>query len=192
MQLVHESGGLRQFENTPTVRREPVRDPDPLHGRDTEPDGLRHGRAVQSAASCGGGACGGRALSVNRPRPCLSKPLLSAPDGCLRLPRRGHDSVRAKSPVGKHDDMRPPDMLLGRVPIRDECSSLRRSQAETLMNIPVRCAGSHKCNQTRIFKSDSFVWVNPLAYETNGRRLSCQWQSRHSTSSFANQPGKLT
>ena len=84
MQLLDKGGVLRQFEDTPAMRREPMRNPDPLHSGDADPTTFAITRAVQWLASCGGGAWvsrttsavllmeiralpGGRVLSLSRP-----------------------------------------------------------------------------------------------------------------------------
>ena len=50
----------------------------------------------------------------------LGKPFLPAPNGCLRLARGGHNGLRTEVIRSQQDDPRPPDMLLGRVPIGDD------------------------------------------------------------------------
>src|SRR4029079_7625142 len=50
----------------------------------------------------------------------LHEPLLPAPDASLRLARRRHDRVRARTVAGEKHDPRAPDVLLRRVAIGDD------------------------------------------------------------------------
>ena len=91
---------------------EPVRGPDALHRRDTEPHSLRHrpccpvGRLVRRRRLRQpdhlGGLAGGDRRLARRPGLVaqqardtrLGKPFLPAPNGCLRLACGGHDGLR--------------------------------------------------------------------------------------------------
>ena len=115
MQLLNEGRVLRQFEDAPAMGAEPVRGPDSLHSGDTEPHGLRHSprcpvgglvwRRRLGQPDHLGSLAGGDPRLARRPSLVaqqavdarLRKSLLPAPDCCLRLPRRGHDGVRAES-----------------------------------------------------------------------------------------------
>ena len=139
MQLLDEGGVLRQFEDAPAMWTEPVRGPDALHRRDTEPHSLRHrpccpvGRLVRRRRLRQpdhlGGLAGGDRRLARRPGLVaqqardtrLGKPFLPAPNGCLRLACGGHDGLRTEVIRSQQDDPRPPDMLLGGVPIGDDC-----------------------------------------------------------------------
>src|SRR5512132_492637 len=48
------------------------------------------------------------------------EPLLPAPDARLRLAAAAHDLGRAETVRGRQDDLRPPDVLLRAVPVRDD------------------------------------------------------------------------
>src|SRR5512143_591583 len=62
------------------------------------------------AASC-------RAEAVHAVR---HEPLLPAPDARLRLAAPAHDLGRAETVRGRQDDLRPPDVLLRAVPVRND------------------------------------------------------------------------
>src|SRR5512144_2523138 len=94
--------------------------------------------AVQWVAGCGGSlAVSAITRSMNdrllqrrdtrRPRLVAQKPvhtirhepLLPAPDARLRLAAPAHDLRRAETVRGREDDLRPPDVLLRAVPVRN-------------------------------------------------------------------------
>src|SRR5512132_748421 len=69
---------------------------------------------------CKGGIRDGRVLSRRSPSTPSVMNLLPAPDARLRLAAAAHDLGRAETVRGRQDDLRPPDVLLRAVPVRDD------------------------------------------------------------------------
>jgi hypothetical protein len=173
VQFVHEGGVLRQFEDTPAMRRKPVRSPDPL--ATPSPTAFAIARAVQWVASCGGGACvsrttsavlpaeigalpGGRVLSDSRPstpasanRACQRQTVVfdfpaAAMMACVPSPSAVSRMIRARQTCFW-------------AAFRSEtiASSLRWSEAETVLEIPVRMTqirteGARRESQIGLFR----------------------------------------
>src|SRR5512135_2215558 len=75
---------------------------------------------TRSMIACSnGGIRDGRLVAQKPVHTIRHEPLLPAPDARLRLAAPAHDLRRAETVRGREDDLRPPDVLLRAVPVRN-------------------------------------------------------------------------
>ena len=138
MEFLGEGWIIRQLELPPAMGREAVRLPDLLHRRDRQSGDLRHGlpgpmrrlmrrRRKREAHHLvdpwplDGRLSGWPRLVPQQPVHALGhEPLLPAPDAGLRLVRAAHDLHRPEAVRRQKDNPGAPDMLLRRIPVRDD------------------------------------------------------------------------
>ena len=190
-QLGDEVRIVGELELAHAVRLKPVRAPDALHRADAR----RRRPSPSSRRSSGSPRPAGRLASRRRPArprparaagcatagscrasrpstPSSHEPLLPAPDAGLRLAGPAHDLVRADAVGGQQHDPRPPDMLLGRVPILDDGLKPLAIGRRNVMEIPVRM----RQTRTRKKRQESLQGLNRqiLSTRTRSRRAAQQ------------------
>jgi hypothetical protein len=139
--VAQPGGELRvggELEGAHPVGLQLVRPPDAPHRGDADPGGFGHRRRRPVGGLVRRFGRGQRDHAIDdrllqgrdtrRPRLVAQKPvhavrhepLLPAPDARLRLAAAAHDLGRAETVRGRQDDLRPPDVLLRAVPVRDD------------------------------------------------------------------------